>query len=154
MKDLIVGVISDTHGLVRPQALEALAGAWLILHAGDIGNPEVLDALSAIAPLVAIRGNVDRGAWAGRLPECTSLEILGRRTCIVHDLKTLEAGAAQRYDLVISGHSHQPHCRREGGALFLNPGSAGPRRFKLPVAVGRLRFGASVVEGEVIELSV
>src|SRR5690606_18623862 len=135
MKARFVGVISDTHGLIRPTALEALAGAELILHAGDIGKPEVLDALRNIAPAVAIRGNVDRGPWAADLPEARSVEVFGERGYLVHDLKTFEHQVPDKHTLIVHGHSHKPGCHRHNGVLYLNPGSAGPRRFKLPISV-------------------
>ena len=149
----LVGVISDTHGLIRPEALAALDGAEVILHAGDIGSPEVLAALRAIAPVVAVRGNNDFGAWAEALPETEAVQIDGASIYLLHDANALdldpvEAGLAA----VICGHSHQPRCERIGGALFFNPGSAGPRRFKLPIAVGKLRVDNGAIEGELVTL--
>lgn len=152
MKARFVGVISDTHGLIRPTALEALAGAELILHAGDIGKPEVLDALRNIAPVVAIRGNVDRGPWAAELPEARSVEVFGERGYLIHDLKSLTQQIPDKPALIVHGHSHQPGCQRRDGVLYLNPGSAGPRRFKLPVCVARLRFLDGGLHGEIVEL--
>ena len=134
-----IGVISDTHGLVRPEALRALAGADLIVHAGDVGGPEVLDALRAVAPLVAVRGNNDRGGWASALAETEVVESGGRSLYVLHDLKTLDLDPrAAGFDAVIAGHSHQPRIERRDGVLYVNPGSAGPRRFKLPIAVATL----------------
>lgn len=134
-----VGLVSDTHGLVRPEALRALRGASLLVHAGDVGGPEVLDALGAIARVVAVRGNNDTGPWARRLPESVTFEAGGRRVHVVHDVKMLAIDpAAEGVDVVVCGHSHLPRIERRDGVLFVNPGSAGPRRFKLPVAVGWL----------------
>lgn len=133
---MIVGVISDTHGLLRPAAVEALRSSELILHAGDVGDPDILDDLMDIAPVVAVRGNVDRGSWAKNLPETETVEAAGRLIFMLHDLAelNLEPGAAGIH-VVISGHSHVVHAERRDGVLYLNPGSAGPRRFHLPVTV-------------------
>ena len=151
---VIVGVISDTHGLVRPEALAALRGVDLILHAGDIGSPAVLDALRALAPVVAVRGNNDREAWAASLPEVVVDEIGSARVCIVHDLKELRRDPeAEEIDVVVSGHSHQPRVERRGRVLLLNPGSAGPRRFRLPITLARLHLGAAAPRAEIVELS-
>jgi hypothetical protein len=150
-----VGVISDTHGLLRPEAIAALRGTDAIVHAGDVGSPEVLEGLAAIAPVTAIRGNNDRGAWAEKLPLTEVLEIDGVRLYVLHDVKELDLdprGAG--FAAVISGHSHQPRQEERGGVLFFNPGSAGPRRFKLPVAVGRLRIDGGRVRGTLLELEV
>ena len=135
----IVGVISDTHGLIRPEALAALKGVELIIHGGDIGKVEVLQALNAIAPVCAIRGNNDRDAWAKRLPDVLNLQINGWRLCVIHNVNEFDDDPkAARIDAVISGHSHKPSIVMRDGVLFINPGSAGPRRFKLPVTVARL----------------
>lgn len=147
-----VGLISDTHGLMRPEALRALRGADLIVHAGDVGAPQVLSALEAIAPVTAIRGNIDRGPWAASLPETTVVEVGGYRLQVLHDVKTLELEPG--IDVVIAGHSHQPRITREGGLLFVNPGSAGPRRFSLPICVALLRLRASGPRARLIELAV
>ena len=134
-----IGVISDTHGLLRPEALEALEGVDCILHAGDIGDPDHLDALARIAPVTAIRGNVDRGDWAEALPETVSLTARGLRIHMIHDRKALQAGpGAEGWDVVISGHSHKPGIDETGGTLWLNPGAAGPRRFRLPITLAFL----------------
>ncbi|ETX13578.1 phosphodiesterase [Roseivivax halodurans JCM 10272] len=134
-----IGVISDTHGLLRPEALEALEGIDRILHAGDIGNPDHLDVLARIAPVTAIRGNVDRGAWAEALPETLNLTAAGLRIHMIHDRKVLKADPAEEgWDVVISGHSHKPGIEETGGTLWLNPGAAGPRRFRLPVTLAFL----------------
>jgi putative phosphoesterase len=150
-----VGVISDTHGLVRPEALAAFAGVDAIVHAGDVGKPDVLETLGAVAPTHAVRGNIDRGIWAEALPLTCAVELAGQVLYLVHELEHLDLDpAAADFAAVITGHSHQP-CREErGGVLFLNPGSAGPRRFKLPVSLARLEVGAAGVAAEIIELPV
>jgi putative phosphoesterase len=151
----MVGVISDTHGLVRPGAVEALAGADLIVHAGDIGSAEVLDRLQAIAPVVAVRGNNDRGAWAASLPETEVVEVGPLSLYVLHDLGTLDLDpAAARFHAVISGHSHRPLIDWRDGVLFLNPGSAGPRRFRLPVALARLAVREGRLQPRLLELSI
>ena len=150
-----IGVISDTHGLLRPEALQALAGAELIVHAGDVGRPEVLDGLRAVAPVVAVRGNNDRGAWATALAETEVVETGGRSLYVLHDLKELDLDPrAAGFDAVIAGHSHQPRIERRDGVLYLNPGSAGPRRFRLPIALAWLDIGAAGVDAEIIRLDV
>lgn len=134
-----IGVISDTHGLLRPEALEALEGVVHILHAGDIGDPTHLDALARIAPVTAIRGNIDRGRWAEALPETVNLTIRGLRIHMIHDRKDFHADPeAEGWDVVISGHSHRPGIEDTGIPLWLNPGSAGPRRFRLPITLAFL----------------
>lgn len=134
-----IGVISDTHGLLRPEALEALEGVGRILHAGDIGDPDHLDALARIAPVTAIRGNIDRGPWAEALPETVSLTIGSLRIHMIHDRKALQVDpASEGWNVVISGHSHKPGIDETGGTLWLNPGAAGPRRFHLPVTLAFL----------------
>jgi putative phosphoesterase len=148
-----VGVISDTHGLVRPEALEALKGSELIIHAGDIGGPEVLEALGRVAPVVAVRGNNDRGAWAEALPEYEAVEVNAAFVYVLHDLKELDiAPAAAGFRVVVSGHSHKPLIEERRGVLYLNPGSAGPRRFKLPVTLARLNVGGGDASAEIINL--
>ncbi len=132
-----IGIISDTHGLMRPEALQALAGVDHILHAGDVGAPEVLERLRELAPVTAIRGNVDRGAWAQALPETDLVEAAGRFFYLVHDLAALDIDpSAAGVCAVVSGHSHRPAVHRRRGVLYVNPGSAGPRRFNLPVTLG------------------
>ena len=134
-----VGLISDTHGLLRPEAVRALAGSDLIVHAGDVGAPDILDALRAVAPVVAVRGNVDQGAWASVLPRTAVAEVGGTLIYVLHDLNELDLDpAAAGIGVVVSGHSHQPASVTRSGVLFVNPGSAGRRRFKLPVTVALL----------------
>lgn len=149
----IVGVISDTHGLLRPEAKAALQGCDAIIHAGDIGKPEVLTELEAIAPLTAIRGNVDK--WAASLPDTEVIELEGRCLYILHDVNELDLDPrAAGFDAVISGHSHKPRIEHSEGVLYLNPGSAGPRRFKLPVAVARLIVSEGRLDPTIVELEV
>jgi len=148
-----IGVISDTHDLVRPEALAALKRSDLILHAGDVCRPEVLEELARIAPVVAVRGNNDRGGWARALPVSRTLDISGYRIHIVHDLKDLRVDPqAEGFHAVVSGHSHRPGAHRRNGVLFLNPGSAGPRRFKLPVAIARLSIGKRGLQARIVEV--
>ena len=150
-----VGVIADPHGLMRPEAAVALAGSELIVHAGDVGSAEVLDTLREIAPVVAVRGNNDNGAWAVALPAAEIVEIGGIVLYVLHDLRELDLDpAAAKFHVVIAGHSHRPRIDRRNGVMFLNPGSAGPRRFTLPVAVARLRVHGGRVQVEIVELAV
>jgi hypothetical protein len=149
----LVGVISDTHGLVRPEALDALRGVALIVHAGDIGGPEVLARLREIAPVTAVRGNNDHGPWATDLPDTSVVDVDGRRLYVLHDLKTLGLDpVAAGFHAVIAGHSHRPLVEERRGVLFLNPGSAGPRRFTLPIALARLRVGKRL-DAEIVHLA-
>lgn len=142
-------MISDTHGLLRPEVLEYLDDCDLILHAGDIGKVEVVDALSNLAPLRAIRGNVDRGAWAERFPETDIVEVESVRLYVIHDLNALSLDpVAAGFHVVVSGHSHRPRCERRNGVLYVNPGSAGPRRFSLPISLGKLRIDCSGLDYE------
>jgi len=134
-----IGLISDTHGLLRPQALEALRGSDLIIHAGDVGKPEILDALRALAPVVAVRGNVDTDDWARALPETAVAEAGAVLFYVLHDLNALDLDPkAAGFHVVVSGHSHQPGKYERAGVLYINPGSAGPRRFQLPASLARL----------------
>jgi uncharacterized protein len=149
-----IGAISDTHGLLRPQALAALAGCDLIIHAGDIGSPDVLARLGALAPVHAVRGNVDHGAWSANLPVTQRIEIDGFRIYVLHILAKLDPQAADNVDAVIYGHSHQPKIETKNGTLFFNPGSAGPRRFRLPITVGRMTAEHGKLCAEIVELSV
>ncbi|RKP50486.1 metallophosphoesterase family protein [Trinickia fusca] len=134
-----IGLISDTHNLVRPEALDWLAGCDAIVHAGDICAPHVLEALQQLAPVTAVRGNNDCGVWAEHLPLRTTLKVAGVAVHVVHDIADLDIDPrAEGIDVVVTGHSHKPSVRTEDGVLFVNPGSAGPRRFKLPVSAGVL----------------
>jgi uncharacterized protein len=151
----VVGVIADTHGLLRPEAVAALASVDLIVHAGDIGSAAILAELGAIAPIVAVRGNNDRDAWAASIPEIVTTEVAGSRLYLIHDLKMLAGDPADLgVDVIISGHSHRPSVERRPGVLLLNPGSAGPRRFSLPIAVARLTLGPAGPRAEIVELAV
>jgi putative phosphoesterase len=148
----IVGVISDTHGLLRPEVPEVLRGVNLILHAGDIGNPEVLESLGSIAPVIAVRGNNDQGPWAKRIPDFQIVPIGPIFVYMVHDVKTMKLPARRKIHVVISGHSHRPSIDRREGILFLNPGSTGPRRFKLPISMAKLIVEGTTVRAELVEL--
>jgi putative phosphoesterase len=151
----LLGLISDTHGLLRVEAVRALDGVDLIVHAGDIGKPEVLTGLKKIAPVVAIRGNNDSGDWAQRLPDTRTIEAGRLRIYLIHNIRELTFDpAGRRIGAVISGHSHKPSITENGGVLFINPGSPGPRRFKLPVTVGKLWIDGARPRAEIIELSV
>ena len=143
-----IGLISDTHGLLRPEAVHALSGVQRIIHAGDIGGPEILEALRAIAPVDAVRGNNDRGRWAAKIPWSLTLEVQGVSIYVLHDVKELEIDPLTAgFDVIISGHSHKPAITDRNGVQFVNPGSAGPRRFSLPVTVAYLEVkrGAKAV---------
>jgi putative phosphoesterase len=141
---LKIGVISDTHGILRPEAEQRLAGVTHIIHAGDIGCPEVIDRLRRIAPVIAIRGNVDKGAWAENYPDTETVRLGGQSIHILHDIHDLQLDpAACGINVVISGHSHRPLIETTGGVLYLNPGSAGPRRFKLPITLATMDLTAS-----------
>lgn len=148
-----IGLISDTHGLVRPEALAALKGVELIVHAGDIGKPEVLNRLQAIAPLAAIKGNNDTAPWARHLPEILDVHVKDRTLRVIHNVRDSQSNLhAAGIDVVISGHSHKPSVENRDDVLFVNPGSAGPRRFKLPVTVGLLLLQNTDVQAEIIHL--
>jgi len=149
-----IGIISDTHGLLRPEACRALAGMHHIIHAGDIGRPEVVTELRQLAPTTAIRGNVDRGTWADPYPATARLELGGRVIHVLHDLNALDLDpAAAAIDVVVSGHSHRPRIATVGGVLYLNPGSAGPRRFSLPVAVATLEIAGDALRPRIHTLA-
>jgi uncharacterized protein len=149
----IIGVISDTHGLLRPEALAALRGSDYIIHAGDIGDPVILEKLSKIAPVTAIRGNVDREVWARKIPETNVLEAGGVSIYVLHNLQQLDLKPeAAGFAVAIYGHSHVPKQETKNGVLYFNPGSAGPRRFRLPVTIGRLRVSDRRVLGEIVEI--
>jgi putative phosphoesterase len=150
-----IGVISDTHGLIRPEALAALKGSELIIHAGDIGKPEVLASLKTIAPVYAIRGNNDRGLWAKKLPDIHNLEINGLKVQVIHALADLAVDPiSDGISAIISGHSHKPSVINKSGVLFVNPGSAGPRRFDLPVALGKIRLDKKSIAATIFELKI
>lgn len=150
-----IGLISDTHGLLRPQAMRELTGAQLICHAGDVGRPEIIASLEEIAPVIAVRGNNDRGAWANKLPASAVTEIAKIRIYLLHDLKELSVDPVRRgFRVVVSGHSHRPSIAEKDGVLFVNPGSAGPRRFKLPVSLARLEIQGSSVRARILPLEV
>ncbi|MDQ0023552.1 putative phosphoesterase [Variovorax paradoxus] len=149
-----VGLISDTHGLLRPQAVAVLQGSDFIVHGGDIGDAGILDALKAIAPLTVVRGNNDRELWAARIPETEFLQVAGVFIYAVHDLSQIDIDpAAAGVRVVVSGHSHKPKIEERGGVLYVNPGSAGPRRFKLPIAVAELIVVGNGVTARIIELA-
>lgn len=152
---VIIGVISDTHGLLRPEAIEALRGVEYIIHAGDVGRPEILEPLSKIAPLTAVRGNVDKGAWAQKLPETEVLEIGGILIYVLHDLATLDLNPkAAGFKVVVYGHSHVPKQEMRDGVLYFNPGSAGPKRFNLPISLGKLVIDGMSVRGDIVPLKI
>jgi putative phosphoesterase len=148
-----IGVVSDTHGLVRPELLEALSGVEMIIHAGDVGGAQVLEVLGAQAPVVAVRGNMDGGPWARGLREVEVVEVDRFLLYVLHDAQEIDLDpAAAGFRAVISGHSHRPSLSRRNGVLFLNPGSAGPRRFRLPVSAAILRLEGESLEADLIEL--
>jgi uncharacterized protein len=150
----LIGIISDTHGLLRPEAMAALRGAEHIIHAGDVGEPEILDQLGEIALVTAVRGNIDKGTWARKLPETQVVELSGISMYVLHDLGTLDLKPqAAGFKVVISGHSHVPKQELRDGVLYFNPGSAGPRRFRLPVTVGRLFIENGGVRGEIVTIA-
>jgi putative phosphoesterase len=151
---MIIGIISDTHGLLRPEAVELLRGSEHIIHAGDIGSPEIIPALEAIAPVTAIRGNIDREPWARRFPETEIVELGGLNLYVIHDVNALDLSPkAAGFAAVISGHSHVPKQEMKNGVLYFNPGSAGPRRFRLPVSLGRLEIGSGQLSATLVPLN-
>src|SRR5579862_1175289 len=150
-----VGVISDTHGLLRPEAVQALGGVDRILHGGDVGAPEILKELETIAPVTAVRGNVDGGIWARKLPLSEVIEVEGVSIYILHILENLDLKPeVAGFKVVVYGHSHVAKIEEKNGVLYFNPGSAGPRRFKLPVTVGRLWIDRGKVKAEIVKLTV
>jgi hypothetical protein len=152
---MLIGVISDTHALLRHEAIEALKSSDCIIHAGDIGDPKILDALREIAPVTAVRGNVDREAWARKIPLTDVLEAGDISIYVLHILQDLDLKPeAAGFQVVVCGHSHVPKQETKNGILYFNPGSAGPRRFKLPITVGRLHLKDGKVRAEIIELSI
>jgi uncharacterized protein len=153
-RPISIGLISDTHGLLRSEAIEALKGSDFIIHAGDIGSSEVLAGLSRLAPVTAIRGNVDRGNWASALPDNEVLQAGAAFIFVIHNIADLDIDpAAAGVQAVVSGHSHQPGWHEKDGVLFVNPGSAGPRRFKLPISVGRLSVTEAGMTADLVELA-
>lgn len=148
-----IGLISDTHGLLRPEATAFLRGCSLIVHGGDIGGPAILEKLASIAPVTAVRGNNDSGPWALRLNETEIVEVQGIRVYAIHDLAAMSGDArAEGIRVVVSGHSHMPLIEMRDGLLFVNPGSAGPRRFKLPIAIGELTIEGASVTARIVNL--
>jgi putative phosphoesterase len=147
-----IGIISDTHGLLRPEAERGLKGVDHIIHAGDIGRPEIVDALRRIAPVTAIRGNVDNGEWAHQYPDTKLVRLAGKSIYVLHDLKTLQADLGAGIEVIISGHSHVPKIDAVGGVLYLNPGSAGPRRFNLPITLATLEVRPQGMRPEIHDL--
>lgn len=146
-------MISDTHGLLRPEAVSALRGSDLILHAGDVGSPEILETLAAIAPLKAVRGNIDAQPWCETLPQTEVVEVDGLTLYMLHDLKQLDLNPSTAgFAAVICGHSHKPMNELRKGVLYFNPASAGPRRFNLPICVGKLLVRDGAIAGEIMEL--
>ena len=155
MKPKRIGLISDTHGLLREEAMDPLRGSELILHAGDVGKPEILEALRDIAPVVAVRGNVDTEPWAHALPVTAIAEAGAAMIYMIHDLKEMDLNPATAgFQIVVSGHSHKPGKMQRDGVLYINPGSAGPRRFRLPVTVARLDLSSTSYAVEFVELKV
>ena len=151
----LIGIISDTHGLLRPEAVKALEGSDHIIHAGDVEDPAILDRLKAMAPLTAVRGNVDREPWAKKIPETAVLEVEGISIYVLHILDQLDLKPeAAAFSAVIYGHTHMPKQETRNGVLYFNPGSAGPRRFNLPVSVGRLKIENGILQPELITLTV
>jgi len=149
-----IGIISDTHGLLRPEAIKHLAGTDHIIHAGDIGAPEVIEGLRRIAPTTAIRGNIDAGEWAKHYPDTELIVLGGRALYVLHNLKELKLDpAASGFDVIISGHSHRPKIETKNGILYVNPGSAGPRRFKLPIAVAILTLSDRALLPRILEIA-
>ncbi len=149
----LIGLISDTHGLLRPEAVRALRGSELIVHAGDVGKPEILEALRALAPVVAVRGNVDTAGWGSGLPATAVADAGPVNIYVLHDVKELDLDpAAAGFDVVVSGHSHQLARSERSGVLYINPGSAGPRRFQLPITVARLDLGKTPWTVEFVDL--
>ena len=148
-----IGIISDTHGLLRPEAIKQLAGADHIIHAGDIGGPEVIEGLRRIASTTAIRGNIDTGEWATAYPNTELVELGGRALYVLHNLKEIKLDpAASGFDVVVSGHSHRPKIETKNGVLYINPGSAGPRRFKLPIALAILALSDGALLPRILEI--
>ena len=152
-REFVVGVISDTHGLLRPEALDALRGSDLIIHAGDVGKPEVIARLGEVAPLHVVCGNIDNGSWAAALPQTELVEVGGHRFFVLHDIAQFDVDpVAAGFAAVVFGHSHRPSIETRNGVLFLNPGSAGPRRFKLPITVARVKTSGRHIRADIVDL--
>jgi putative phosphoesterase len=148
-----IGIISDTHGLLRPEAVERLAGVHHVIHAGDIGRPEVISALRKIAPTTVVRGNVDTGEWAAGYPLTARVTLGGRSFYVLHNLAELDLDpAAAGIDVIVSGHSHRPRIETVDGVIYLNPGSAGPRRFSLPIALATLELTGGAIWPSILEV--
>ena len=154
-RQFVVGVISDTHGLLRPEALDVLRGSDMIIHAGDVGKPEVIARLGEVAPLHVVCGNVDQESWAEALPMTELVEVGDHRFFVLHDVAQLDVDpAAAGFAAVVFGHSHRPSIETRNGVLFLNPGSAGPRRFKLPITVARVKTSGRHIRADIVDLGV
>ena len=154
-REFVVGVISDTHGLLRPEALDVLRGSDMIIHAGDVGKPEVIDRLGEVAPVRVVCGNIDQGSWAAALPMTELVEVGDRRFFVLHDIAQLDVDpVAAGFAAVVFGHSHRPSIETRNGVLFLNPGSAGPRRFKLPITVARVKTSGRHIRADIVDLGV
>jgi putative phosphoesterase len=151
-KSTLIGVISDTHGLLRPEAAASLEGVDLILHAGDVGSAEVIQNLQTLAPVIAVRGNNDKGEWASGLPEWEVAQVGPVSIYLIHDLKEMDISPSGTFEVVVSGHSHKPAVETRRGVVFVNPGSAGPRRFSLPVTIARIKVSGSEIETEIVDL--
>lgn len=152
-REFVVGVISDTHGLLRPEALDVLRGSDMIIHAGDVGKPEVIERLGEIAPLHVVCGNIDKGNWAAALPLTELVDVGDHRFFVLHDIAQLDVDpAAAGFGAVVFGHSHRPSIETRNGVLFLNPGSAGPRRFKLPITVARVKTSGRQIRADIVDL--
>ena len=150
----LIGLISDTHGLLRSAAIDALRGSELIIHAGDVGKPEILVELRHLAPVIAVKGNIDTGAWASELPETAMVEAGPATIYVLHDVHALDLDpAAAGIEIVVSGHSHQPGSTERSGVLYINPGSAGPRRFRLPITVARVNLAAPPFQVTFVDVS-
>ncbi|MGK6308761.1 metallophosphoesterase family protein [Variovorax sp. DT-64] len=148
-----IGLISDTHGLLRPEALAFLRGCEHIVHGGDIGDPRILEQLAALAPVTAVRGNNDRDGWADSVPDTARVELQGLRLYVIHDLAELAIDpAAEGVRVVVSGHSHRPKAEERGGVWYVNPGSAGPPRFRLPISAAELKLDDGIVTPRIVEL--
>ena len=154
-REFVVGVISDTHGLLRPEALDVLRGSDMIIHAGDVGKPEVIARLGEVAPLHVVCGNVDQESWAAALPMTELVEVGDHHFFVLHDVAQLDVDpAAAGFAAVVFGHSHRPSIETRNGVLFLNPGSAGPRRFKLPITVARVKTSGRHIRADIVDLGV